>query len=202
MEYKIKNEKPKSKNWSGLLKVYTVFGIFSCILGATFYTKTVQKILLGLSATCVFSSCAPINHNYALNVPKSIMPYVLQFELQAVLHGRNLRITDLTIQLENEMPGDAIGLCYSGTNAASPKIVLAKWYWNMASKMEKEVLLFHELGHCVLHLEHNNETNIEGMPESIMHYSVFDASYYEANRESYLKQLFGADTIGLYKETL
>lgn len=51
-------------------------------------------------------------------------------------------------------------------------------------------LMFHELGHCELYMDHDDRTFSNGTPMSIMNYYAFGMfSYYETNNEYYLNEL-------------
>lgn len=53
-------------------------------------------------------------------------------------------------------------------------------------------LIFHELGHCVLNLDHNDDIMNNNCPKSIMHSRFFgDTECYWNNIEYYLKELNG-----------
>jgi hypothetical protein len=87
-----------------------------------------------------------------------------------------------------------IGLCYGFKQFWLFRyIVLDSEYWDQADTYERESLLFHELGHCVLDKDHNSEMISEYYflnyrPKSIMHpYSFYQ---YRLYRDAYIKELF------------
>lgn len=140
---------------------------------------------------CLFlQNCAPINHSYKLQIPQEVMPHIVQFEYEALMHGKNIRITDLVVEFKPEL-GDAIGLCYYGNETYTPKIELARWWWNFSSYEEREVLIFHELGHCILERKHNYDTDDLGNPKSIMFPFILSQYIYETNKLNLLQELFG-----------
>lgn len=84
------------------------------------------------------------------------------------------------------------GVCFG---FQSPKftriIVLDEQYWETISYWYKEAIIFHELGHCELDLEHDEEkvsTWYDDRPRSIMH--PFNHSYYRYFRDEYIEQMF------------
>jgi Zn-dependent peptidase ImmA (M78 family) len=124
-------------------------------------------------------------------VPDSVLPHILEFELQAALHGKPIHITDLIVKLKPELSNDAaVGMCYYGTSKEPPEIHFLQWYWNLANDAHRENLVFHELGHCVLNRDHVNRINLDGVPESIMNYSLMEPYQYEMNRAILLQELF------------
>lgn len=70
------------------------------------------------------------------------------------------------------------------------QIMLDTLYWEDATELEKEQLIFHELGHCVLGREHNDKEDENGDPISIMHPYTMDDHTYKRHREQYIKDLF------------
>jgi hypothetical protein len=61
--------------------------------------------------------------------------------------------------------------------------------WNKLIDAGKEMLLYHELGHCILGLEHYDKMKDEH-PVSLMHAYDMDFVWYIQNREYYVKELF------------
>lgn len=89
--------------------------------------------------------------------------------------------------------GFAVGLCnYSPGHAA---VTLSSPTWKNGSDTLREMLVFHELGHCLLGRSHDNARLSSGQPESLMNAVLFDEKTYLANRDQYLKELFTAETI-------
>jgi hypothetical protein len=57
---------------------------------------------------------------------------------------------------------------------------------------DKEQLLFHELGHCVLNRKHCDlVVNLD--PISLMHPKMLKSEYYKNNRDELIEELFNAD---------
>lgn len=50
-----------------------------------------------------------------------------------------------------------VGVCYR--NGTARAIFIKKWYWNKIDSTSRKTLLFHELGHCILDLEHRDDPN-------------------------------------------
>lgn len=89
--------------------------------------------------------------------------------------------------------GNAVGICYSYTDG-SRRIEIDRDYWNASSDLGKEQLMFHELGHCVFNLDHNETTidlqNYGTIPASIMWpYTFGENWYYSELKDYYLKEL-------------
>ncbi len=71
-------------------------------------------------------------------------------------------------------------------------VIIDKFYWDSASELEREFLVFHELGHCVLDREHLDNSDGQGFCVSIMTSGTGFCTirYTAANRESMLDELF------------
>jgi hypothetical protein len=80
----------------------------------------------------------------------------------------------------------AIGQCQI-SNEHAPTIILLKEYWEEANYNEKESLLYHELGHCVLMLDHDASKNEDGRPLSIMYPSQLFEYWYDSYRQEYIQ---------------
>lgn len=72
----------------------------------------------------------------------------------------------------------AIGYCMSNGTIE----ILKSWWNNVATETQKEMVMFHEMGHCVLHLRHTKT--------GLMQPSLMSDSVYNYNRKALLDQLF------------
>lgn len=66
-------------------------------------------------------------------------------------------------------------------------------YWAVFGDMDREQLLFHELGHCILNRPHDDMTTMFGfdtVPQSIMYSSHFPAAIYMEYHPYYILELF------------
>lgn len=93
----------------------------------------------------------------------------------------------------NSHSENAVGICYSYTDG-SRRIEIDPDYWANSSDDGKEQLMFHELGHCALNLDHNETTidlkNYGIIPASIMWPYTFGENWYYAElKDYYLKEL-------------
>ena len=92
------------------------------------------------------------------------------------------------------MPPPIAGMCdFSFFPSRYKYIEIDYSFWFTADHWQREVLIAHELGHCVMNIiGHNNKVvKTEGYerPASIMHKNVLDSYDYYANRDYYLKEL-------------
>ena len=121
-----------------------------------------------------------------ITVNEFLKPYYTQFESIC-----NLEIHDTTAKF-GDLEDTTVGRCYSYSNGYR-EIIIDKPYWDNASLNQKESLMLHELGHCVLYKEHNSaEIEIEdiSIKESIMYPFVIGSYwYYDRFKEYYYEEL-------------
>lgn len=125
------------------------------------------------------------------SVPIEVDQYVRSFKLEAEARGIVLP-TNLIVRFVDSIESDphsplvTWGYCQMGENA--PEITLTMPIWNSSSDIAKELLLFHELGHCWLGLDHT------GSIFSIMNPSIMNTGfriYYQSWRTQMIDELFG-----------
>ena len=154
-----------------------------------------MAILILITASC---SVVPVEEirpgNYrGYTVEEELLPHVIQFEKECGVPVKlNVYFADFstfnkTMKLINS-DFHAIGMC-------SPFFfgdiyIDRAWWFSTYNYYRKEELMFHELGHCVLHRFHNDDKDKYGMEESVMSSTMFMSYYqYEAYRKEYIKEL-------------
>lgn len=119
-------------------------------------------------------------------------PYVAQFEISAALNGSPLKVEDLKITLGN-LSQDSLnqesGLCEI-TEGQTPLITIDQASWESMDETERESLIFHELGHCVLRRAHLAVIRTNGSPESIMNPTLVAEFDYVHDQNHYHSELF------------
>lgn len=119
--------------------------------------------------------------------------YIKVFEAEAKLRGKSLTIKNLIARFGyTKYDGDdVIGLC--SKSKYSPVVVIDREYWDRVGTVDREILFFHELGHCILKLPHDNSMvdfdRYQG-PASVMNEYMFDSWIYVTNRHYYMNELF------------
>jgi hypothetical protein len=129
------------------------------------------QILVLISTVYSVSSCG-INDTGTIDA--EFIPYVRDFE-----ENMGVKVTGINIRFGNTRY-PTIGWCQitPGLN----EIEIDSAFWMSADDKAREQLLYHELGHCILYLDHDdrrvriNNANIEG---SIMN------TYFFGNRDYY-----------------
>lgn len=88
----------------------------------------------------------------------------------------------------NEQTGNVIGVCKIKGNDKNVEIDPEWWY--RASDLDREILIFHELGHCVLgQHEHRDYTLSDGCPGSIMDEYHIGAYCYDKHYDYYIEEM-------------
>lgn len=88
----------------------------------------------------------------------------------------------------------------AGRCGSFQNIYINEYYWNLGNEAYREVLIFHELGHCFLKREHTLG-EYKGYPVSMMHqYSLAEWIYLEL-KEAYIHELFTQD-VEFVKKTI
>jgi hypothetical protein len=96
--------------------------------------------------------------------------------------------SDLSMEFvgDIEMGERAVAYCeLSIVNRFIPRIAFLRSYWNSSSRTTKELLMFHELGHCFLNYDH-----VTSDIRDIMFPTLIDPTYYKENRDAVLDKFF------------
>jgi hypothetical protein len=118
-------------------------------------------------------------------VDPALAPYVQRFEAAGGLQIRYLNIHF------GSLPSKEEGLC---SHFPSPEVTIDSTAWQGLSEVQREVVVFHELGHCILGRGHLAETLPGGFVASVMFPQVsigIDQPYYQEHRQAYIDELFG-----------
>jgi len=124
---------------------------------------------------------------------KKLWPLFEKFEKEAKQRGLTINLVTQQIQGKIEpIPEPNVGLCNS-TATNNRTIIIDENFWDTKSTLKKELLVFHELGHCSLNQGHReNDADSGAICQSIMrsgHGACID-NYNSSNRKTYLDELF------------
>jgi len=133
-------------------------------------------------------------------VPSIIEPYLIAFEEAANARGMDLVIDDIVVSFGSNLELDGVeaaGLCNfeTETTAASIELDTMSENW-LAHESSREILIFHELGHCVLNRGHINATLPASQYKSVMKATgepVY-ANFCNFKKDYYLDELFDVST--------
>jgi len=126
------------------------------------------------------------------NAPASVAPYDERFRSLAKVYGADLKNRTVSYSFRSFF-GTTVGMC-SFSSSGRNSVQFSSSAWSKGSDTFKEMLAFHELGHCLLGRGHLNDTHGDGRPESLMNSWLFNQNTYLANRDAYMKELFTAES--------
>ncbi len=145
-----------------------------------------KKVLLLIT---VLTACGPDTTVRTLpkNIYRPLAVYVDRFEQLyhiEIVGNYSMILADLG----SEATG-IVGECDTETK----RMRFDRVYWNEANDQQREVVVFHELGHCVLNRPHTKASiagpNNTAVPASIMYPQVLDTDLYKKNRDYYCQEL-------------
>lgn len=129
------------------------------------------------------------------NIQSEFQKYVDLFLAEGAKRGQKLNADNLTIRFNPDKNGAS--QCIPG----SPNVLINEAFWGIFNDLQREREVFHELGHCILGLTHNNCQLPDGTSASIMcgggGSCITDycfSPYGGMRREYYLDQLFDRET--------
>lgn len=107
--------------------------------------------------------------------------YVHKFEDYSTEYGR-IDVSNLVIQFHDTtwFSPTTVGVCQSG--GMVPTIFIDPVFWEEVPEEIREALVFHELGHCILHQQHRSDR------KSIM--SPYVITDFWHNTDYYMQELF------------
>ncbi len=128
-------------------------------------------------------------------IDPDLLPYIESFVFEA--NERDYPITiesiDIEVKFENIADPSVIGRCLRSETGENLGIAVDPIYWKLASELEREYVMFHELGHCVLNRSHTSESDSNNTCLSIMEPGTGElcmSNYNETTRASLLDELF------------
>jgi len=126
-------------------------------------------------------------------VDQKLWPFFEKFEKEAKQRGLTIDLVTQKIQGKiASVPESHVGLCSRTTNS-NLTVTIDKIFWETNSALNKELLVFHELGHCSLNQGHRENSAADGgICKSIMRSGTGACidNYKASNRKNYLDDLF------------
>lgn len=168
----------------------------------------IMKTILFLLVFLVATGCGKTIYTKKYSVDEEAKPYLASFVSHLKASGKSWVLDDLEIHLTgNNISDGQYGYCtkevittIKGPDKVvrkTPRIYLHKEKWKLLSYAEREQLVFHELGHCILGLDHNSASS-NNRPVSVMYPTLpIISPYYDSTPEiytSYMQQLFNYKT--------
>lgn len=129
------------------------------------------------------------------NIPSALSPYFETFKQKAFENGFlvDYESANITAELKFIDQGSVAGTC--STNGHDLRhITIDQSFWNQASHLLKEMVVFHELGHCILGRGHEESAFPNGVCRSIMRSGLGNCrdAYIPENRDYFIEELFSS----------
>ncbi len=172
--------------------------------------RLIAPITMGLILNLI-SSCGmpiPLKKDFIIRDKQSIRqhsstdptfkPYITRFESHGKTHlnDPSFTIGDIPINFGDTENPTFQGVCFEYADGKK-EIIIRKNWWNLAPEKYRESLLFHELGHCRLAREHQDEKfDHDGATHklSLMNSVILLPSNFEEFESAYLRELFTSNT--------
>ena len=136
----------------------------------------------------LLTACADNAKSSKLDIDNSLLPYYNMFMEDALVRNRKI-LPNVIIKYE-KLKRPRVGQC--NWLVKTPIVSIDPDYWNASSECRKKLIMYHELGHCMLFLDHNDSySNFYNMPQSIMNPSLFEGAWFCYWEKDYVDQLFG-----------
>lgn len=148
-------------------------------------------------------------------VDDRLEPYVQMFIEESITQRVLVNINNLTVvfmsherMIERSKNPNVIGLC-SGRGHNNPVVYINEKYWDSASEEDRMVLMYHELGHCVLGREHNNAAksgvrlslmNEYAIPRYFLNDYRYNEELFHPERMHFIWQDLVLNFLGVFKE--
>lgn len=160
-----------------------------------------KRSLIYLCLSFLTACSSPQNLTKQITVDPAFKSYVGNFESMASKEGHPVNIDNLVVMLDTTMAGPAAGSSWilgTCTMGDVPTVRINSIFWNGGYLVsDKEQLLFHELGHCILNRVHDSSvvwaTDSPGyiLDSTTMNPFHMSAQFYNVNHDYYMKELFG-----------
>lgn len=145
----------------------------------------------------LFTSCKPQSENGVFkappyNVHTELQPYVETFKEKMLLAGVGKSTSNLQANFsDNLLQGEAGRCTLSSKNGGTiSSILISKSIWEQLTVENREEVIYHELGHCVLGRKEHISTTENGVPISIMRSTHIGNILYLEHYGEYMAELF------------
>ncbi len=147
--------------------------------------------IFSLLSIFLILSCASDENENAID--EELVPYFDRFIAEAEerdiivdLESKNIKAVLSTIINSN-----VLGKCVMQTNGEN-LIIIDDNNWDSWTELDREFVIFHELGHCYLDRGHYDAIDSTGMCVSMMNGTAqgCEGQYNELTREAYIDELF------------
>jgi hypothetical protein len=137
------------------------------------------------------------------NSEPELLVYLSRFINDASDHNVGYSESPIQLVFSDDLGGSA-GRCSKDKHIRNLKketqlkVQILKSYWDNLNDNDKELLMYHELGHCLLNREHNEIILSDGSPKSIMRSHLIEGFYTDVSKPYYLLELFRPNDVLSY----
>ncbi len=133
-------------------------------------------------------------------VDQELATYLDRFVQEAKIRGVTIPTDNIIMEFTDRVLIDGIDYCGQSISGSTPhvQIVQSDICWKTTTDMNKEILVFHELGHALLGRVHDNSTLSNGLQKTIMISTLLVGLYTKFTpqlRKYYLDELFNPNTL-------
>ena len=151
------------------------------------YSLTMLLILASLT------SCGPkpqdIDERAYHGVNEAFQPYLDEYIInKGYPLAYDISINFAPVDQVNGPKDKVVGLCTEWDNSKYRQITIDLEYWNSADINTRLALIYHELGHCDLDLDHDDTLKDDYRPLTLMHPNI--ASPWNSELSYYTLELF------------
>lgn len=139
------------------------------------------KLCLIVLISLLAASCGPNKPTYSLE-SEEFRPYLDSFFYEAGIRGKALPPISLTIRFGAVDPP---ALAYTAQGGDESTITMDPEVWRWAWDTQRELILYHEFGHAILHKGHTPYST-----PAIMNPTIMLSSYYLTHRTQLIDDLF------------
>lgn len=129
-------------------------------------------------------------------LPEELAPYFVTFQQEAEDYGivvdyESARVTAEILSIDD---GNVAGSCTTNGHTLR-HIVIDQVFWNRAPHLLREMVVYHELGHCILGRGHTESSFPSGVCRSIMRSGLgaCQDAYNATNRSYFVEELFSVE---------
>lgn len=156
------------------------------------YTHMKKVLYLIIGAICI-GSLGCNNRSEDTYIAPELQTYFDSFKAEG--NSRNVAIDYSLLNIHADFSdleeGNVVGKCVTYADDVK-KLIIDQSYWDKSSSLQRELLIFHELGHCILHRGHTESATNRGRCLSLMTSGEGSCKlhYTFTTRTQYLDELF------------
>lgn len=158
--------------------------------------KSIVQFLLicvVISGGCTTINMVQNNKISFTYVDRTLKPFLDMYYAEAEKRGITVDRKEVVLvfgHTKAREDDDTIGFCAEAGNV--PQMVIDEETYQSYNQSEREMLILHEIGHCVGKRDHC-EVMENKQPISLMYSKMFDVRYYDVHREGLMNELFFKD---------